>query len=107
MSKDLDTEFVAIEEEQEDEGTIEEMCDLYRCYEHQDALRLVDLLTDNNIEALLRDRSTSAFPTNVGMTSQQIIAVTQADQAKAQEIIKAALSDEVVSSEGVFLQIDE
>lgn len=92
-----------IKSEGHEEGSSEDMLDLYRCYEHQEAIRLIDLLAERDIEALLRDRGTSAFPTNVGMTSQQIIAVRSSDQAMAEDIIKTALRDEVVSSEGVFI----
>ncbi len=92
-----------MDEQDSAEGSNDEMLDLYRCYEHQEALRLMDLLEEKNIEALLRDRSASAFPTSVGMTSQQIIAVTQSDREEAQALIKTAIKDEVVSAQGVFL----
>ena len=105
MSEDFDRENM--DEQDSPEGSSEEMLDLYRCYEHQEALRLMDLLEEKNIEALLRDRSASAFPTSVGMTSQQIIAVSQSDREGAQALIKAAIRDEIVSSEGIFISDSE
>ncbi|MDP7038880.1 MAG: DUF2007 domain-containing protein [Myxococcota bacterium] len=105
MSEDFDREDM--DEQDSPEGSNEEMLDLYRCYEHQEALRLMDLLEEKNIEALLRDRSASAFPTSVGMTSQQIIAVSQNDRAGAQALIEAAVRDEIVSSEGIFISDSE
>ncbi|MBJ80498.1 MAG: hypothetical protein CMH60_04195 [Myxococcales bacterium] len=101
MSEEFENEN--LDEEQQGDEIDEEMLDIYRCYDHQEALRLLDLLETKNIEGLLRDRSTSAFPTSVGMTSQQIIAVLSSDQQEAVAAIKTAINDEVVSGEGVFL----
>jgi hypothetical protein len=77
--------------------------DLYVCYNETQADRLVDLLAEEGIEVLLRDKTSTAFPLNVGTQGERIIAVREIDFAKGAEVIQAAIADEVVSADGRLL----
>lgn len=86
-------------------GSPDEMLDVYSVFNPVEADRLVEVLVEGGVEAMVRDRASSAFPTpGVGTTGEQIIAVPVRLQDKAREIVKSAIADEVISSEGNFHQ---
>ena len=78
----------------------EEFTDIYLCIDPQDAARLVHILGSAAIEAIVRDRGSSAFPTNVGHTGAQIIAVAEHQRESARALIHDAIADGVVSGDG-------
>ena len=77
-----------------------EMGDVYICYEAFEAQRIADMLQRVGIEALIRNRASAAFPTNVGMTSEQHVAVLAQDFNEAHQLIQAAIEDHVISNDG-------
>ena len=80
----------------------DDLIDCYICYDALEAKRLLGLLTTNGMEGLIRDRSCSPFPTHVGMTSEQHIAVKLTNLKPAIHLIQSALSDGVISTSGQF-----
>jgi hypothetical protein len=87
----------------DDNGSVEELVDVYECWEGQQAERLATVLRDSDIHVLVRDRSSSAFPTNVGKTAQQLLAVPREQAADARSVISNAVNDGVVPAEGNLL----
>jgi hypothetical protein len=83
-----------------DAGGPAELTDLYVCYDAGEAERLAEVLVSDGIEVMVRDRSSTAFPMNVGEQAKQIIAVGGSDLARARELIKTAVADGVVSPDG-------
>ena len=86
-----------------DTASTEDMIDIYECYEPQQAERLAVVLSNRGVHVLVRDRSSSAFPTTVGKTSQQLLAVPRDQRELARSIIEAAVDDGVVPPEGEML----
>lgn len=80
-----------------------ERADIYICYNDQLLLRVVDLLEAVNIEALVRDRGSSSFPTSVGTTSKKLVAVRQEEMTKAKSAIQSAIDDGVIDDSGSLL----
>jgi hypothetical protein len=86
-----------------DDSSTDDMVDIYECYEPQQAERLATVLSNRAVHVLVRDRSSSAFPTNVGKTAQQLLAVPREQREHAQSIIEAAIHDGVVPPEGKMI----
>ena len=91
----------------EDGASTDDMVDVYECYEPQQAERLATVLRNRAVHVLVRDRSSSAFPTTVGTTAQQLLAVPRDERAHAQSIIEAAIHDGVVPPEGKMLSEED
>jgi hypothetical protein len=87
----------------EDRATTSDTVDIYICYDAQQATRLADLLSNKGMHVLVRDRSSSAFPTNVGRTAQHVVAVPIGDREHAQSVIEAAIHDGIVPADGVMI----
>ena len=87
----------------EPHGTDLEMGDVYVCYETFEAQRIADMLQRIGIETLIRNRSSAAFPTTIGMTSEQHVAVLAQDFNEAHQLIQAAIEDHVISNDGHLL----
>jgi hypothetical protein len=87
----------------EDSASVEDLVDVYECWEVQQAERLATVLRNSDIHVLVRDRSSSAFPTNVGKTAQQFLAVPRKQVADARSVISNAVNDGVVPAEGSLL----
>ena len=79
------------------------LVDVYVCYNDPQAHRAMEMLASTGIETLLRDRSSSAFPTNIGTTSAKFLAVTSHDAEQARSILRAGIEDEVLEKEGQVL----
>ena len=86
-----------------DSGSPSNMTDVYVCYDGRLAERVAELLVRDGIEVLIRDRTSSAFPTTVGETAMQIVAVDEASRPRARELIKAAVADGVVAADGKLI----
>ena len=97
---DCDVDVVA---SLEDTTTTEEMANVYACYNTQQVERVVGILQENGLDVLVRDRSSSAFPTYVGTTAQQLVAVAKHEHDRARDILQAAITDEILPGEGDFL----
>lgn len=80
-----------------------EMFDVYLCYDEQEAERAQGVLEDEGIQTLLRDHASTAFPMNVGATSEKLIAVAPDAATRAGELLQAAISDGVLVGEGRVL----
>jgi len=80
-----------------------ELLDVYTCYDSGEAERVAEVLVREGIETLIRDRSSSSFPTTVGKTAQQIIAVSRSEARQARSLIHTAIDDGVISSHGELL----
>ena len=76
------------------------MIDIYVCHDAQHADRILDILRSEGLTPLLRDRSSSAFPTQIGIMGEQLIAVHEDEAPKARTVISAAIEDGVVPEEG-------
>lgn len=85
------------------EPTQENLRDVYTCYDDQLTGRVLELLEEAGIDALLRDRSSSTFPLSVGTQARQTIAVTDANVAPARLCIAAAIEDGVLTADGELL----
>ena len=78
--------------------------DLYRCHDEQEMTRLLELLREANIEFLVRDHSSSVFPTTVGHGAEQILAVQSDDWDHARTLIAEAVSDSMIPYSGELLE---
>lgn len=87
-----------------DSGVPAELTDVYVCFDAGEAERIGEVLVVDGIEVLIRDRTSSAFPMNVGEQAKQIVAVSQSDLPRARELIEAAVADGVVSPDGKLLR---
>lgn len=76
------------------------MIDVYVCHDIQHAERVADILREAGIEPLLRDRSSTPFPTAVGLMAERRIAVHADGATQARETIRAAIDDGIIGSEG-------
>ncbi len=99
---DCKTDLVAQRPPEEARPTGERI-DIYVCYNDQQATRAVGILSAGNIEGLLRDRASSAFPTTVGMTAQKVIAVRGQERTQAIALLRGAIDDGVLADEGELL----
>ena len=79
-----------------------ERLDIYTVYDAGEVDRVVAILKESGIEGLVRDHSSSPFPTNLGSLAERVIAVRAEETQKARAIIQQAIDDEVISSSGVF-----
>jgi hypothetical protein len=91
-------------EELHDATSAADTVDIYACYETQQAERLVEILEEEGLDVLVRDRSSTLFPTNVGKSAQHIIAVAGSSADRAREVITSAVRDGVVPDDGEMLK---
>ncbi len=82
----------------------EDTTDVYACYEPQLAVRLTEILNEEGVEVLVRDRSSNLFPTNLGKTAQRVIAVATHDVGRARAAIESAIADGVVPADGEMIE---
>ena len=78
-------------------GSNDDTVDVFVCYDSQLADRVTELLREAGVEALVRDRSSTAFPTNIGMTGEQRIAVPSPQVAAAATALESAVGDGVIA----------
>ena len=76
------------------------MGDVYVCYEPFQAHRIAEMLRGAGIETLVRDRSCTSFPTNLGMECEQHVAVLPTRFDEAHRLIEAAIHDQVFADDG-------
>ena len=86
-----------------DAASAADMVDVYACYEVQQAERLSEILGDESVDVLVRDRSSNLFPTSVGKSAQRTIAVPTELAGRARELITAAIKDGVVPDDGELI----
>ena len=91
----------------EEEPVSGERVDVYICYEEQQMIRAVAVLAESNIEGMVRDRASSAFPMNVGTESMKILAVLSSDFQAARQALAQAIEDEVLPTDGEILDEPE
>ena len=84
-------------------GSDEAMDDVYICYDAQLTDRALEVLEEAGIECLLRDRTSSAFPVNVGLAGQKVIAVPAHLVGQARTCLAGAVEDGVLSADGTVL----
>lgn len=89
-----------------DVGAQLRLVEFYECYDQGEALRAVALLTDDGIAAMMRDNSSSSFPTTVGTSAARRVLVDTGKVGEARGLLEAARSDEVISTDGRFLKHD-
>ena len=77
-----------------------DMGDVYVCYEAFQAHRIAEMLRGAGIETLVRDRSCSSFPTNLGTECEQHVAVLPSRFDEAHQLIEAAILDQVFPEDG-------
>ena len=80
------------------------MGDIYICYDPFQANRIADLLRHEGIETLIRDRSCSQFPTTLGTSCEQHIAVLQERVIEAHLLIETAIQDHVIPGDGLLIE---
>ena len=81
----------------------ETLIDAYLCYDAFEAERIRGILENHNLETMVRDRSVHDFPTHFGTDDRHIVAVAQHEINEARIIIKGAIEDEVITSDGSFI----
>ena len=91
----------------ENGGLTDELSNIYICYDPQQAERLATILKNRGIYIMIRDRRSGAFPTNVGKTAQQVLAVAIEQLDLARSIIENAIHDGVVPPEGAFVESED
>lgn len=97
---DCETRLIAKLNEHE---IISDMGDVFICYEPFQADRIAQMLRSMGIKTLIRDRSCSAFPTTLGTTCEQHVAVMTEQWNEAHHIIESAISDHIIPGTGRFL----
>ncbi len=80
------------------------MMNVYECYAPQLAGRAMAILEDAELEPMLRDRVSHAFPTTVGTTAARMIAVPKGRGKDAREVLRQAIKDEVIDDSGKILE---
>lgn len=90
---DCNTTLVA---ELQHHETDEDMVDVFVCYDVPLADRMMLALRNAGITPLVRDHRDHAFPTNIGLSSEQRIAVPATQQARAHAIVQEAVADGLV-----------
>ena len=79
----------------------EELINFYVCYDDQQLQRVVQMLEAADVETLVRDRSSNAFPTNI--QQELLVAVDRSSLDRARKLLKTAMQDGVISDEGSLL----
>jgi hypothetical protein len=87
-----------------DNGDTANLVDVFVCYDAQEADRALGLLTQKDIEALIRDRASTAFPMTVGDEGAQFVAVRQDQSELARTLLQEALDDSVLGNDGRVLK---
>ncbi len=72
--------------------------DVYVCYDEALADRVAAILRGEGFQPLIRDRVSRAFPTNVGTTHQQRVAVPEAEAGGARSLLRSAVQDGVIEA---------
>ncbi|HET6346951.1 MAG TPA: hypothetical protein VFH51_18595 [Myxococcota bacterium] len=80
--------------------TSEDTRDVYTCYSTQEMERAVEVLVEHGIDVLVRDQTSSAFPTRVGLQGRMVLAVPETVWADARAHLTAAIEDTVLGDEG-------
>lgn len=80
-----------------------EFVDVYVTTNPAEATFIKDLLDDNDITHLLQDQHISAFPTGVGSQAEIQIEVDRKQAAAAVALLKQAIKDGAITSEGNFV----
>jgi hypothetical protein len=79
----------------------EDLVELYAAANAVEARRVVLFLEDEGIEALTRDTTGTAFPSDAG--SQVLVLAPSGARERAAAIIRAAIQDGAISSGGQLL----
>jgi hypothetical protein len=80
-------------------GSPDDTVDVFVCYDSQLVERVSELLRDAGVEALVRDSTSTAFPTNIGTTGERRIAVPSPQVAAAAVALESAVGDGVITKE--------
>jgi hypothetical protein len=83
--------------------TQEDMRDVYTCYSTQEMDRAVEVLVEQGIDVLVRDQTSSAFPTHVGLQGRMTVAVPETVWAEARAHLTTAIEDTVLGGEGALI----
>ncbi len=86
--------------EDDDRGL--EYLDLYLAPDNMEAENIKVLLQREDIPVLLKDRTCSALPMNIGELSGVTVAVAEQDRTKAKALLQEAIQDEYISPNGTF-----
>lgn len=78
-----------------------DLVELYGAKNAIEADRVVRILEDEGIEALYRETTASSFPSPA--ESHYLVLVTADKRAEATKLIQGAVTDGVLSTDGVFL----
>jgi len=77
-----------------------EECDL--SYDAIEADLIKGLLEDNDISCFIRDMTITPYPLSIGKFAEKRISVDRDDVEEATRLIRDAISDGYISSEGKF-----
>lgn len=77
------------------------MADVYAAGSPMEADRITLMLEDQGIEVMKREVSISEFPSTA--TQRFLILAPEADKKRAQQLIKSAIEDGIIPSDGSFL----
>jgi hypothetical protein len=85
-------------------GSNDDTVDVFVCYDSQLVERVSELLRDAGVGALVRDRTSTAFPTTVGTSGERRIAVPSPQVGAAAAALERAVGDGVITrDEGEIL----
>lgn len=79
------------------------LVDLYISFNFVEAQFIKDMLDENDIANFIRDLENTAFPTHVGTNDQHRIVVEDGKLEDAIALIKLAIEDEAITTDGRFV----
>ncbi|MFQ5586314.1 MAG: DUF2007 domain-containing protein [Thermodesulfobacteriota bacterium] len=76
--------------------------EVYLSYDAMEADLIRGLLEDNGISCFIRDMTITPYPMSIGKFAEKRIAVDEGDTKVAAQLIREAIRDGYISSEGKF-----
>ncbi len=76
--------------------------EVYLSYDAMEADLIKGLLEDNDIPCFIRDMTITPYPMSIGRFAEKRVSVDKDDVEKAVQLIRDAISDGYISSEGKF-----
>ena len=85
------------------EEDLRDFIEFYASFDWLEAGRIGSILEENGIKSLIRDLTSSAFPTSAGRSAAKRIAVGADKVEEAAQLIKTAIVDGEISPDGRFI----
>jgi hypothetical protein len=97
---DCDVELVPTLPEED----LRDFIEFYASFDWLEVGRIGSILEQNGLKVLIRDLTSSAFPTSVGRSGAKRIAVGADKVEEAKQLIKTAIVDGEISPDGRFIE---